>query len=151
MRYVVVLFVRDILYYVFANLEEESFCIVTLTQTRNTLTNRLQTNMLFGWKANFFGPQDKKRQSQGLVSSIFQIVHYLVHTNFDLVRSLLARKVAQFKCFFVYFRSKISSPTLVLFVVLGGATIHPFDYLALKHLPRQLSRHPSNYIAGKTG
>ena len=60
MRYVVVLFVRDILYYVFANLEEESFCIVTLTQTRNTLTNRLQTNMLFGWKANFFGPQDKK-------------------------------------------------------------------------------------------
>ena len=53
MRYVVVLFVRDILYYVFANLEEESFCIVTLTQTRNTLTNRLQTNMLFGWKANF--------------------------------------------------------------------------------------------------
>ena len=56
-----------------------------------------------------------------------------------------------FNAFFVYFRSKISSPTLVLFVVLGGATIHPFDYLALNHLPRQLSRHPSNYIAGKTG
>ena len=56
-----------------------------------------------------------------------------------------------FNAFFVYVRPKISSPTLVLFVVLGGATIHPFDYLALKHLPRQLSRHPSNYIAGKTG
>ena len=78
------------------------------------------------------------------------VVHFLVHSNFDLVRSLLARKVAQFKCFFVYFRSKISSPTLVLFVVLGGATIHPFDYLALKHLPRQLSRHPSNYVAGNS-
>ena len=44
----------------------------------------------------------------------------------------------------------LSSTKLVLFVVPGGAAIHPFDNLALNHLARQLSRHPSNYVAGKT-
>ena len=90
MRYVVVLFVRDILYYVFANLEEESFCIVTLTQTRNTLTNRLQTNMLFGWKANFFGPQDKKgRVRESKVKWLYRVAWLrlwsinFVYTNYD--------------------------------------------------------------------
>ena len=37
-------------------------------------------------------------------------------------------------------------PTLVLFVVLSGTAIHTFDYFALNHLTKQLSRLPSNYV-----
>ena len=54
-------------------------------------------------------------------------------------------------CFFlVFFRSKISSTKLVIFVVPGGTAIQSFDYLALNNLTRQLSRHPLNYVTGKT-
>ena len=43
--------------------------------------------------------QSLSGQNHRLVSSIFQIVHFQVHTNFDIVSSLLvlfaARKIAQ--------------------------------------------------------
>ena len=52
---------------------------------------------------------------------------------------------------FSFCRSKISSTKLVIFVVPSGTAIHSFDYLAINHLRRQLiSRHPLNYVAGKT-